>query len=307
MEIRRGTFRHGNRPTAPRRNEGGGIAPHPRADGISRCIHLCRGPPMIDKEKTNGEDALAELLRIAGPRPKVAEDVKARVRATVHAEWAREVTRRRRTRIVTIASALAAAAVLGGVLLFRPVPTITPLPQTGTTIETAGESTSIDWGGASLRLDHDTHIRLESDRVAVVTSGAVYYSSNGDSAGVEIRTPFGSVRDIGTQFEVRVDDTSLRVRVREGRVDLRGTIADAGTELIATAATIETRVITRSGPEWAWAERAAPPVVIEGMTLGDVVGLAAREKGLEIDWRADAGARAKRLHGQTPLSPEEAL
>jgi ferric-dicitrate binding protein FerR (iron transport regulator) len=262
---------------------------------------------MIDKEKTNGEDALAELLRIAGPRPKVAEDVKARVRAAVHAEWEREVAKRRRTRIVTIVSTLAAAAVLGGVLLFRPVPTVTPLPQTGTTIETAGEPTSIDWGGASLRLDHDTRIRLESDRVAVLTNGAVYYSSNRHSTGVEIRTRFGSVRDIGTQFEVRVDDTSLRVRVREGRVDLRGTIADAGTELIATTATIEKKDITRSGPEWAWAERAAPPVVIEGMTLGEVVGHVAREKGLEIDWRADPGAKAKRLHGRIPLSPDEAL
>lgn len=262
---------------------------------------------MIEKEKTNGEDALAELLRIAGPRPKVAEDVKARVRATVHTEWQSEVARRRRTRIIRIASALAAAAVLAGVLLFRPVTTVTPLPQTGTTIETAGEPTSIDWGGASLRLDHDTRIRLESDRVAVLTSGAVYYSSSGDSGGVEIRTRLGSVRDIGTQFEVRLDDTTLRVRVREGRVDLRGTIADAGTELIATAATIETREITRSGPEWAWAERAAPPVVIEGMTLGEVVSHVAREKGLELEWRADAGARAKRLHGRIPLSPDEAL
>ena len=48
-----------------------------------------------------------------------------------------------------------------------------------------------------------------------------------------IRTPLGDIRDLGTAFEVRLRDETLRVRVREGRVDLRGAVAEAGTELIA--------------------------------------------------------------------------
>jgi len=245
------------------------------------------------------KDSLAELLRIAGPRPKVSDEMKARVRAAVQEEWQDEVKRRTRVRIIG-ATGLAAAATIAGFLLLRPV------PQTGTTIEIAsGSARSMEWGGASLRLDAGTRIRLESDRVATLEAGAIYFSSEG-SSGVEIRTPFGAVRDIGTQFEVRLSVDNIRVRVREGRVDLRGTIAGAGTELTATKTSITTRDILRSGSEWAWVEGAAPPIVMEGMTLDELMRRVAREKGLRVEWK-NSEAKAKRLHGKVPLSPDEAL
>ena len=247
------------------------------------------------------KDSLAELLRIAGPRPKVSDDVKARVHAAVRDEWQDQVTRRkRRTRVLGVSGLSAAAAAIVGLLLLRPA------PPTGTTIETAADSTrSMEWGSASLRLDAGTRVRLDSDRVATLEAGAIYISSNGTS-GVEIRTPFGAVRDIGTQFEVRLGADNVRVRVREGRVELRGTVADAGTELIATKSSIEQRHISRSGEEWAWVERSAPPIVMEGMTLEELMQRIAREKGLQLEWKNPA-AKAKRLYGRTPLSPDEAL
>ena len=254
------------------------------------------------------KDPVAELIRSAGPRPRVAGDVKARVRAAVAEEWQREVARRRQMRWAGGAIALAAAAGLAAVLVLRPAKTIPPpLPATATMIQTAAASTrTIEWGGSSLRLDTGTRIRLESDRIATLESGAIYFSSEDAVGSVEIRTPFGAVRDIGTQFEVRLFEDRVRVRVREGAIELREQVAIAGTEMTATRDSIEQREIARYGGEWAWVERAAPSMPIEGMTLEEVVQRVAREKGLVVEWQ-NPSAKSRRLRGRVPFSPDEAL
>ena len=254
------------------------------------------------------KDPVAELIRSAGARPKVSDDVKARVHAAVHEEWQRDVAGRRRMRWVGGAIGLATAAGLATILVLRPSDAVRPpLPATATMIETAAASTrTMEWAGSSLRIDHGTRIRLESDRVASLESGAVYFSSEGAHGHVEIRTRFGTIRDIGTQFEVRLSDDRVRVRVREGSIDLRGNVATAGTEIVATQNAIERREIPRSGDAWAWVERAAPPIVIEGMTLDEVVHRVAREKGLDVEWK-NSSAKGRRLHGRVPFSPDEAL
>jgi len=254
------------------------------------------------------KDPVAELIRIAGSRPKVPDEMKARVRAAVQDEWQSEVSRRRHMRWAGGAVGLAAAAGLAAVLVLRPSDAVPPpLPATATMIETAAASTrTMEWAASSLRIDNGTRIRLESDRVATLESGAIYFSSEGAHANVEIRTRFGTIRDIGTQFEVRLSDDRVRVRVREGSVDLRGNVATAGTELVATQNAIERREIPRYGDAWAWVERAAPPMVIEGMTLDEVVHRVAREKGLVVEWKSSS-AKERRLHGRAPFSPDEAL
>ena len=129
-----------------------------------------------------------------------------------------------------------------------------------------------------------------------------------------VRTPLGAVHDIGTQFEVRLASDRVRVRVREGRVDLRhgGAThsAAAGIELDADArGAVTQRAISRSGAEWEWVVRAAPPFSLDGRTLADVVSSVTREEGVIPVW-SDATSRAAasiRLHGVMPLSPDEAL
>jgi len=78
--------------------------------------------------------------------------------------------------------------------------------------------------GHTVRLDTSTEIRiLDGGRVAL-DSGTIHVDSRTDSIAVDalsITTPFGEIREIGAQFEVRVDDDGLRVRLREGAVDLR--------------------------------------------------------------------------------------
>lgn len=272
------------------------------------------------------EDPIAELIRLAGPRPRVSEERMARVRAEVHEEWQRGMRKRTRVRRFGLA-AVAAAAVIAIVLIIpreRPTPATPPvivahvqavqgsanvaLEQRlaeGALLETlAGSALSLNWNGATLRLGEGTRVRLDSARAATLERGAIYF--DGHQSGVVIRTKLGDVRDIGTQFEVRLSGETLRVRVREGRVDFRGEIADAAMELVADRDSVQKNAIAVSGAEWKWIEDAAPPLRLEGMTLQDALARIAHEKGLpRLRLRGVDGNI--RLHGSVGFTPDEAL
>jgi ferric-dicitrate binding protein FerR (iron transport regulator) len=245
------------------------------------------------------EDTLAKLVRLAGPRPRPDAQRTARVREAVYEEWQRATRRRNRLRY---GAGAAIAASLAALLYLQTVPKQPSAP--GRIIDTArGSVTSVDWNGATLRLDGGTRVRIESPKEATLERGKLYFSSEGRT-GVAIKTPFGTVRDIGTQFEARLGEDELRVRVREGIVDVRGTRAQAGSEVVATRDTVTQGPVATSGAEWAWIERAAPPIILEGLTVGAVVERAAREKGLRVEWNTE---RNIILHGSVALTPDEAI
>lgn len=254
------------------------------------------------------KDPIATLVRLAGRRAEVNQERTARVRAAVADEWRTSVRRRRWTRV---AVAAAVAATIAGVLLTRPrtepaapipAPVVAQEIRELTTPEDA--TTSAAWEGGTLRLDRGTHLQFDSARVATLHRGAIYYANDTPGEPVTIHTPFGDVRDIGTRFEVRLQDDAVRVRVRDGAVLLRDRTARAGTELLATRTSIAERAIATSGEDWTWIENAAPPVVLEGKTLEEVLRLVAIEKGLTLK-----GDRLpdQTLHGDVPLSVSEAL
>jgi ferric-dicitrate binding protein FerR (iron transport regulator) len=282
---------------------------------------------MDDMGNSNSDDAIAALVRLAGRRPPVPEDAARRVRDAVHDEWMETIGRRRRTRWIGSAAAVAAAGVTIVVLRMMPAAP-QPVPQrmvvaggqtngaviyTNDVYEVAnGNTASLAWGNATLRLDGGTRVRIASATELTLDRGAVYVDSN--HSGVVIRTPIGSVRDIGTQFEVRLAADRMRVRVREGRVDLQhgGAThsAEAGVELDADArGGVTQHSIARSGADWEWVVRAAPPIHLDGRTLSEVVASVTRDEGVKAVWfdETSRSAASMRLHGDVPLTPEEAL
>jgi ferric-dicitrate binding protein FerR (iron transport regulator) len=284
---------------------------------------------MDETGNTNSDDAIGALVRLAGRRPPVPEDAALRVRNAVHEEWLQTVGRRRRTRWLGSAAAVATAAVILIVMRTRsssPQPTPTPARvvvaggQTNGAVIFAndvyevpeGGTASLAWGEAVLRLDGGTRVRIASMRTLSLERGAIYIDSN--RSGVIVRTPLGAVRDIGTQFEVRLAGDRMRVRVREGRIDLEhgGAThsATAGIELDTDVrGGVTQHSIARSGADWDWVMRAAPPIHLDGRTLAEVVATVTRDEGVTPVW-SDADARAAasiRLHGDIPLTPEEAL
>lgn len=249
-------------------------------------------------------DPIATLVRLAGRRPEVDAERTARVRAAVAEEWRAATRRRLWTRI---AAAAAVAAVIAAVLLLRPrIEPPAPAVERAAVRELTtpiDATSSVDWNGGTLRLDRDTQLRIDTDRTATLLRGAIYYANDTPGVAVTIRTPFGDVRDVGTRFEVRLQGDALRVRVRDGAVIVRDTTARAGTELVASRTSIVSRTIPTSGEEWAWIEHAAPPIVLEGKTLDEVLRRVAVEKGLTLE----RSGPDRTLHGDVPLSVGEAL
>ena len=167
----------------------------------------------------------------------------------------------------------------------------------------------------SLRLDTDTRARLDSDAVIELVAGAVYIDSGKAAGGLEVRTPLGTARDIGTQFEVRVDEASTRVRVRDGIVEVRqgdrAMSAHRGTELTVTADSAISEAVAPFGPEWDWTARLAPPIETDGQPLAVFLEAVSREHGWRVRY-ADAPlaryAADSIMHGSVVgLPPREAV
>jgi len=184
---------------------------------------------------------------------------------------------------------------------------------------TAGGSVLIELKeGGTLRVARGTRLEVTGGGAVAVEEGEAYADLPPGSTRAStfvVRTPFGLVEHLGTQFDVSVNN-DLRIRVREGRVRLRRdsdteTVA-AGTELLVPRNGPTTqRAIATHGPEWSWVEALEPDYVIENRALIEFLQWAARETGRRLsfmDEHAHEVAEETRLHGSiSGLSPGKAL
>ena len=163
--------------------------------------------------------------------------------------------------------------------------------------------------GATVRLDVDTRVRFVSSTVLELERGALYIDT-GDrrrpGAKLEIRTPVGTVWNLGTRFAVRVvDPESLLVRVRDGVVvaEQRGHTfrTQAGQELVLRRdGPPERRAALPYGPGWDWVMEASAGFDIEGRSLLSFLGWVSRETGWRIVFADDELAESSPriiLHG----------
>lgn len=299
-------------------------------------------------------DPVGALVRLAGPRDPVPPDRLHRLRASAHAEWRVHVsTHRRRAVAARAGQALAAAAlvVLGIRLGVNREPAVPPAPAEVATVERAlgavrvvsattatprllnagdrlregdrldtsggGRVVVLLTGGARVRVDQGTLVRWAGASVIALDAGAIYVeASHGTGAALEVQTPFGVARDIGTRFEARLRDDALVVRVRDGLVRVSrpddSHDVNPGDELtVGTDGRTARRTIAPSGPEWTWAMTLARPFTLEGRSLGDFLDWAAAETGWRVQFvRATDEQRAAhtRLHGSIAgLTPDEAI
>lgn len=296
------------------------------------------------------DDAVGRLVRLGGPRLDPTRDGEARVRRAFLDECLRARRRVRRRRAAIAAVPLALAALL--LLLVRVAPRDATPPDrlvVGQVDVVEGEAgwrreegagtrpaslrvTEVvrvgDWLGtatdgrvavrttrdASVRLDRATKVRLVSADAIELASGAVYVDS-GEAPPLDVLTPFGTVRHVGTQFEVRLEESAVRVRVRSGVVELqrgaRRSRASGGTEVTVTSDGVSTAPVAAYGAEWAWTARVAPELVFEGRTLGAFLADVCREQGWRLtydDASSQREAAAIVLHGSVAgLTPIDAV
>lgn len=289
--------------------------------------------------EAKSDRALRELFAHAAPRLAPPEADAAEIRAAVFAEWD-SLTRRRQLwrRIgLGLAATLAVAAVVLVASMQEPavLPVVAQVERVqgpvraeggellrvgsavaeGTTIVTgAGQVALRLESGASLRLAPLTRITFGADNAAELESGAVYFDSERDGAAgqpLTLRTRFGTVRDVGTQFMARIEPARLEVGVRDGSVLLtRGAeraAASSGQKLTSAGqGFIRREPVATFGDEWAWAERLAPPFDINGRQLIDFLEWVAAQTGrtlVFVDDDSREAARVTTLKGSIDLEP----
>lgn len=306
----------------------------------------------IPDDGTSGPDGLVErLLHAAGPGPEIPADGAQQVKDAIRPLWREGVTARSRQRSRLWAGSLAAAAALIIAIVYLGVlqpgapqpqqPTIvaavidgtlevTP-PGSNAMFLTADDATSeipraslirtrsgsraslALTNQRSLRIDTDTELRLDSEASLSLDSGAVYIESrNGAESGVEVRTALGTATDIGTQFEVRIRDQSLEVKVREGLVSLARNgqdfrITQGVTLSMNEDGSVQTGSITPFDPAWLWTQEIAPVFEIEGQTVMAFLDWVSSETGFSLrfsDSEVENLAANTILHGSIEgLSP----
>ncbi|HEY7642799.1 MAG TPA: FecR family protein [Steroidobacteraceae bacterium] len=310
-----------------------------------------RGPQQNGPhEPPADETGIEELLRQVGARDEPAADMMREVEAAVHAEWQGMLQERRRKRrfmsVGVAASALLAIGVaalgvryfaptepvqvaqvtrIDGHLLVRPESqtaheiAVAQSVATGETIQTDDRSrAAMRFGdGVSLRLDHGTIVKVAAADELVLTAGALYIDSRAQNPqALTIRTDAGSVRHVGTQYQVRTHADEMEVSVREGRVliaNAAGTSSGVAGERIRVTPRgeiVRSRVPAHD-PSWRWAAHTAPLFDINEHTFAAFADWVGRETGRKVVYQSGAAQRAANeltLRGSIEgLDPDTAL
>jgi ferric-dicitrate binding protein FerR (iron transport regulator) len=158
--------------------------------------------------------------------------------------------------------------------------------------------------GAAVRVDSGTRLQLLSGTTLHLDEGALYVDSGAarGTSAIEVRTKLGVARDIGTRFEVRLDGSAIRVRVRDGLVQLtqgrQSHDAKPGDELtLDENGRVVRRVVPVYGADWAWAAALARSFELEGRSLREFLDWVCEENGghdnpARLHSGADAGRGA---------------
>ena len=297
---------------------------------------------------------IAEVLKAAGAREQPPPAIERAVRDGLRSEWRELVAEGRRMRRrragFAIAAGLGIAAIgvwlaasqfggrgeaFGSVTLasgdvqvktgyfagWTPA-TADQVLITGQAVETgAGSHAALGLpGGISVRLDGGTRASLKSATKIDLERGALFVDAGPGSSTatrLDITTPTGLVRHVGTQYEVRLLESGVRLRVREGRIEWKskaGAVEQgrSGEQLtIAGDGSVEREATALYGESWEWIEAATPGIELEGLRLSDFLAWAARELGREVRFdRPETALEAESivLHGSIRgLTPEQAL
>ncbi len=301
----------------------------------------------------NDED-IERILKSAGSREKPPLEIEREIRGRLRTEWLAIVADKRRDRRRQTSFALAAGILAAAVGVWIAAPRLGgPADPVATMMLATGEvRVNSGWfsawrqvapgqsltvgqaletgpsgrgalamaGGVSARLDHDTRVNITGAQELTLERGALYVDAGpivSPASRLDVITPSGSVRHVGTQYEVRLMGTGVRLRVREGRIEWHartGGFEQSGSGeqlMIAGDGTVERLAMSLYGEYWDWAAAAAPGIKIEGLPLDRFLAWAGRELGREIVYATPESATDVAsivVHGSIAgLTPRQAL
>ena len=280
-------------------------------------------------------DEIGQLLRLVGPREPVSEDRASRVRLAVYAAW--ESHRRAERQRRRAGAALVAATVVAGAIGWRAshrtaavaeaaIVEVTSGPSAlavgarvreGELVATTSTRVALRLSsGAGVRIDRDSRVRLGTGPTLELLAGGVYIVSSRPGAALQVRTPLGMVGHHGTRFEVRLVDSAVRLRVREGQAHVSQAAvrheAGAGEELMVVRGRAPMRSrVSIVDADWDWTTEVAPAFPTEGRRLAEFLDWFSAESGRRVTFRDPSlpeQAREIVLRGSVEgLTPEEAI
>jgi len=268
--------------------------------------------------------ALTDVLRSSPLDSQALE----RIRVAVEKEWRTSTTLHRRSRAIrrwgwaSLAAAVLVIAVTtawftkfaGEPVVFGSISRsdgngvdvhhVGDLLRAGDTVRAHGPMLVLLAAGGSVRIAADSTVDITSATEIRLERGKIYVDLPpvpAASARLNVWTHAGMVEHVGTGFEVLSDDTSVRIRVREGRIRLRAVpgaagnsnviLAAAGTELLAVSGDgIVRRQVPTYGSDWLWVANLAPTYEIEGQPLLNFLQWVSRELGRRLEF-SDPEAR----------------
>jgi len=304
------------------------------------------------KPEQQSQDLLEELFRNVSSRERPSREAEKAVRESLHAQWV-AMTRRRRWRRAAIMLATAASIAVVAVVaagLFKSPDRAGPAIQLATVEKLIGgvdggpgalnpgnlpnggailgpglriatppdTRLALRWhSGVSIRVDENTRMLLRSADEIELISGRIYLDTGQaiPDAELNIVTPGGRVRHLGTRYLAATDGSDVSVSVRAGTVQLQAggmeAVAGEGEQMNRDAAgVVRLETIPTWGPLWQWTETLAPGFASDGKTLSEFLDWVARESGRRIEYRsvqAENLALTTGLHGSVAIEPMRAL
>ena len=173
----------------------------------------------------------------------------------------------------------------------------------------------------TIAFSSNTTLRLANSSTLNLEHGRIYIDSPDINTSVTVITPWGNIKDIGTQYEVNIKQDSLEVAMRSGKVavDLGEKVLYALAEngygdVIALNKNNEftKRTLASSDAHWDWTRKSAQPLIVEGKTVGEVLNWTGLITGKSIEYATpaarDAAVTTVLSGGElAPISAEKTL
>lgn len=309
---------------------------------------------MNESERKHQEDEdISLLLQLAGPREKLPEELKHSWESVFRRELQSAAKLRQRHKIKWITGVAATIAFCSLLLTFvapSPAPEHTAMVKvshvTGSAAMTAADGqrtvlakgmhipadslietgtasrVGLNYGGYTLRIDIDSRVTLHASAVHLAF-GQVYASDPAQRIGLtqlNITTPQGSVKDIGTQFMVSVNEKGTVATVRRGVIQ----VATGNSEFLVEATPdsaarlwvkpmgeVQSMEVAATGEDWRWIYALVEPFELDGKSIYEFLQWSVSETGGELVFTTASDelyARRVLLHGRaTGLDPERAI
>lgn len=295
-------------------------------------------------------DEIGRLIHYVGAREPVDPGRMNLARERVGAHWESVAAERRagrnRRRMLQFSLAAGIVVALGALFVVANRPEVAPLTVMATVENVLGDglianrdaekggsiaadtriSTAVDGrialrlaNGQSLRIDQASQLVVRSASHITLMAGGIYIDSDQAIAAstVQVDTPFGTARDVGTRFQVRLTDAALKIGVRSGLVEIgrnsrREFAVNEGSFLeLGPSGRTGGGDLRSDDPDWLWIESIPPAFDLEGASLAQYLEWYAHELGLVLRWEsngAEQRASSVRLSGSIEgASLEEGL